>query len=342
VDSPQLPAALGGGGGLKAELQDPFGHKGEFSFMRDLRVQQPYRLVGANFYGTTLDTNFWTTTLSTGTAVQTQGLLTLDGTTTASAYAHLASVVSARFVFAHPHIARMVVAIPTVAVAHNTRRWGVFTVSTVTPQNGFYFELSSAGVLSVVTNSGATPTAVASGSFNGSVASYVVDTNIHAYEIHYFVMQAEFYIDGVLIQRITPTASPMTAGVYDLPIGATSINDATGGVSGTISFYNAIILRIGRDITQPKSFYQAGTVTAQILKRGPGLLRGLSVSGVVNNSNITLYDNITNSGTILFSTGAMGTNATPFNIDFGLGVPFGTGLTLNIATAASNATTRYE
>lgn len=342
VDSPQLPAALGASGGLTAEIQDSHGHKSEFNFMRDMLVSQPYRLVGANFVGTTLDTNFWTSTLSTGTAAQTQGLVTLDSTTTASAYAHLASAAIARFVFAHPHTFRSVVVIPTVVVAHNTRRWGAFTVSTVTPQDGFYFELSSAGVLSVVTVSGGTPTAVASGSFNGQVSSYVVDTNFHAYEIHYYVMQVEFYIDHVLIHSIIPAANPLTAGVYDLPIGATSINDATGGVSGIVRLYNAIILRTGRDITQPKSFYQAGTVTAQVLKRGPGLLHGLAVSGVAVNSNITLYDNTTNSGTILFSTGAMGANTVPFNIDFGQGAPFQTGLTLNIATANSNATTRYE
>lgn len=342
VDSLQLPAALGASGGLTTEIQDPHGHKSEFNFMRDLLVSQPYRLVGAGFVGTTLDTNFWATTLSTGTAAQTDGLVTIDGSTTASAYAHLSSAAAARFVFAHPHVFRSVVQIPTVAVAHNTRRWGVYTVSTVTPQNGFYFELSSAGVLSVVTVSGGTPTAVASGSFNGQVSSYVVDTNFHAYEIHYYVMQVEFYVDHVLLHSIIPSANPMTAGVYTLPIGATSINDATGGVSGVIKLYNAIILRTGRDITQPKSFYQSGTVTAQVLKIGPGLVHGLTVSGVVNNSNITLYDNTTNSGTILFSTGAMSTNTTPFNLDFGLGMPFQIGLTLNIATANSNATTRYE
>lgn len=342
VDSPQLPAALGQSGGFISQLQDAHGHNAEINVMGDLLVSQPYRLAGANFTGTTLDTNFWATTLSTGTAVQTQGLVELASTAAASAYAHLASVSIARFVFAHPHRYRAVIGVPTVAVAHNTRRWGAYTVSTVTPQNGFYFELSSAGVLSVVTVSGGTPTAVASGSFNGHVSSYVVDTNLHAYEIHYFVMRVEFFVDGILLHTVTPGASPMTAGVYDLPIGATSINDVTGGVSGLLDVYNAIILRLGREMTHPKSFYQSGTVTAQILKRGPGLLQGLAISGVGNNANITLYDNITNSGTILFSTGAMATNTTPFNIDFGQGIPYTTGLTLNIATAAANATTRYE
>lgn len=342
VDSPQLPVALGPSGALLSQLQDAHGHLSEFTFMRDFRVAQPYRLVGSLFNGTTLDTTFWATTLSTGSATQSQGLMSLASTAAASAYAHLSSAAVARFVFAHPHIFRCVVGIPTVAVAHNTRRWGAFTVSTVTPQDGFYFELSAAGVLSVVSANAGTPTAVPSGSFNGQVASYVVDTNLHAYEIHYFVMKVEFYIDGTLIHALVPGAAPLTAGVYNFPIGATTINDATGGVSGVLNFYNGIILRMGREITQAKSTYQSGTVTALVLKRGAGLLHGLAISGVGNNSNVTLYDNTTNSGTILFSTGAMPTNAVPFAIDFGQGLPFATGLTLNIATAASNATVQFE
>jgi len=45
------------------------------------------------------------------------------------------------------------------------------------------------------------------------------------------------------------------------------------------------------------------------------------LSGVSNNAVITLYDNITNAGTIIWSSGTMGANAVPFPVDF-KGIPF--------------------
>jgi len=54
-------------------------------------------------------------------------------------------------------------------------------------------------------------------------------------------------------------------------------------------------------------------------------MHGIAVSGVINNAVITLYDNTTNSGTILWASGTQGANAVPYSIDF-KGLPFFTGL----------------
>jgi hypothetical protein len=65
------------------------------------------------------------------------------------------------------------------------------------------------------------------------------------------------------------------------------------------------------------------------------------VSGVVNNSVITLYDNTAASGTILWASGAMGAQTLPFGVDLHQ-VNFFTGLTLAITAANSTVTVVYE
>ena len=78
-----------------------------------------------------------------------------------------------------------------------------------------------------------------------------------------------------------------------------------------------------------------------MLKIGSGILHSIAVSGVANNSVVTLYDNTAASGTVLWSSGAMAANTVPFSIGL-QGVTFFTGLTLEITAANSNATVSYE
>ncbi len=323
-------------------LKDAFGFQAQMSPMRDQKVAEPYRVVGTSFEAS-LDTNFWTAVTSGAGAASgvASGIATISSGTANSGHGKLSSVRTARFQFAHPLQFRASIRIPDVTIALNTRRWGPYTTSTVTPQNGLYFELSAAGVLSIVSVSGGTPTAVSSGSFNGDATTYVVDTNVHAYEIIYFTMGAWFYIDDVLIHKITPTTA-VIAETLSTPINMTSVNGGAGVTSGTIECWNATIIKLGRDVTSPASFFQSGTVAAQVLKVGAGIVHAVAISAVGANSEITLYDNTAASGTILWASGTMAARAEPFTVPFQQGLPFFTGLTLTIATANSNATVVYE
>ena len=60
----------------------------------------------------------------------------------------------------------------------------------------------------------------------------------------------------------------------------------------------------------------------------------------------TIYDNTTNTGTILYSTGTMAianqSNNLPFDVVGIKGMPFFTGLTFEITTANCNVTITYE
>lgn len=323
-------------------LKDEFGFKLQFSPMRDMKVTEPFRVVGTSFEAA-IDTKFWTA--ATSGAGSASGVAnakaTISSGTANSGYGTMASVRSARFQFAHPMQFRGAYRVTDTTVALNTRRWGPHSISTVTPQNGCYFELSAAGALSVVNVSAGTPTAVASGSFNGDGgATYTLDTNVHAYEIIYFTMGVWFYIDDVLIHKITPTTAPVSE-TLTVPINMTSVNTAGGSTSGTLECWNATIIKLGRDVTKPISHFQDGTVAAEVLKIGAGELHSIAISDVSNTSNIILYDNTAASGTVIWNSGAMSAKTEPFSVDLhGLG--FYTGLTLAIVTQNSKVTVIYE
>lgn len=339
-----LPRALDVDGNLEVSVQsieDKTGNQTRVTQMGEMSIAQTIRLVGAVFVGSA-DAIFWTVANSGAGSASTvaSGLSTQTSGTAASGYGQIQSVAKARFVFGSLNRYRGTHRVTNTTVAHNTRRWGAFTTtSTTTPSNGFYFELSSAGILSVVRVSNGTPTAFASGSFNGKVTAYTLDTNVHDYEITYFVMSAQFFIDGVLIHEFEPTTAVLTQDLH-LNVTATSINDGTGGTSGVLETWQATIQRLGPIQTQARSYYQTGTTAGVTLKVGPGQIKALAFAAVTIHSAVTLYDNTAASGTVLYATGGMPATTAPFSV--AIDIPFTTGLTLVIATAACNLVVSYE
>ena len=316
-------------------LTDHDGDQAEFSPLGSQNVDEPFRLVGASFQSSN-DTQFWTLANSGAASAATVNVIaTLTSGTANSGYGQITSVRSGRFIFANPNKFRSLVRVPAVVVAANVRRWGAFTVSTVTPQDGFYFELSNAGVLNVVSAKGGTPTKVASGSFNGTVSTYTVDTNMHAYEIVYLVAKAQFYVDGVLIHTISPTTSVM-ANTLTLPVTATSVNDADGTTSGVLEFWQGTILRLGPAKSEAKSVHISSNTTT-VLKIGAGSLHSIVLNNPTNNA-ITIYDNTSAAGTIIGIINP-GASATPFDLQYNL--PFFVGLCI-VTAGSPDLTCIYE
>lgn len=307
----------------------------------ETRAVTPMRLVGSNFEGTTVDANFWiATTANAATVAQANAQIVLSSGVNAADSAQLHSLRRARYVGGSSMVWRAVSQLGDTGIANNTRRWGVAwgaTMPTIT--DGAWFQLSGT-TFSIVTFKGSAPTTVSSGAFNGVQGlTYSPGTSIRTYEIIWTNSKVYFVVDGVLLHTISATAATW-ANTVNHHIYLSNINSGNT-TNVTLTCRVASIRRLGALGTQPTSYYQAGTVAAQILKYGPGNVHELLVSGVTNNSVITLYDNTAASGTILFSTGSMGATTTPFALDF-KGAPFFTGLTLVIATANSNATVIYE
>jgi hypothetical protein len=345
-----LPRALDTRGNLKVGLQDltdRYGFTGMFTPFRDLKVCEPFRLVGAVF-GAANDTNFWTVsnsgTLGAAAAVA-NGIATLESGTANSGYGQIVSVRSARFMSAHPHLFRGNIRLTATTAANNTRRWGSLTVSTTTPQNGFYFEVSGAGALSVNHVSGASVTTVASGSFNGDVPEYTLDTSVHSYEIIYVLMSARFYIDNVLIHTFTPTTARLTETLH-LQAVATTSNSASGTADGILEVWSMTIVRLGRATTQSTSKFQAGATAGVVCKLGAGQLHSMIISNVTNGAIVTVYDNTTATGTVLWTSGALvqsaQLNPNILSLNFSEGIPFYTGLSFAITGAACNLLMVYE
>lgn len=326
-----LPRALDNLGNLKVSingLYDQFGFHGQFDQDNNLAVEQPYQLVGAAFIDSTIDTNFWTVANSgagsgANVGVTTVGIATLTSGTANNGYGKLSSVRLARFVPGQANRHRFYGRLTGLSVANTTRAWGPVTLSTTTPQDGFFFSVDGSNVLSVNSCKAGVVTSVASGSFNGNMNQYIVDTNYHGWEISYTSSAAYFLVDGVLIHTIKATTVSLL-NVFDLPINVWCVNSASGTSSAVLQVLNTSIYRLGRPETSPKSNYFSTATTGTTLKIGAGLLHKLIVSNIPANGQVILYDNTAASGTILFDTGGMSGTTQPFFLDFD--IPFFTGL----------------
>ena len=300
-----------------------------------MTVEETTRLVGAGF-GTAVDAQFWTLASSGGAASSgiAAGILTLVSGTAANAYGNATSTRQGRFLFANPNLYRGTVRVTSAAVTGCTRRFGAYTTAANPynlPTNGFGFEISAAGTLSCKTwSAGAVAKTVDSGSFNGEVASYVVDTNIHAYEIVYDVMGAWYFVDGVLLHKFTPTTAVLTE-VLTQPLSAVAFAAAGGGTAGTMELWAASILRYGKDLSRPKTV-NITTNTTTACKIGAGTLHRVIITKAGANTNtLAIWDNPVTTGTLLGTiTNAIGNVASiEFNVDFYTG--------LSIVTATSTA-----
>lgn len=293
------------------------------------------RLVGTNFDGLTKDPNFWQEdTDVSGTVVQAGGEIEVRSGAGANGYAQYDSVRTARFVVGAALQWQAIVKFVTADTTDNVRRIGAYSDT-----DGFFFQLDGSD-FSVGYRKESVDTIV-SGSFNGNYgASYDPDNNSYSkYAIEWGPKGVFFYVDGVLLHK---DGQGHRSDFLSLPIRFESVNSNGLDEDVVMDILASAIGRYGQLVTNPTSYYQAGTVAAQVLKYGAGTVRGIVISGIVNNSVVTLYDaTAATGGTEIFSTGQMDPQSQPFSINF-FGLPFSTGLTLAIAGANSNVTVIYE
>lgn len=307
----------------------------------ELRTITPVLIVGGNFEGNTIDSNFWLSTVAnSATNTESGGVLTMTSGTNTAGSAQINSIRRARFIPNTTNRFRALIQISDGGIANNTRRWGIAygaTMPTIT--DGAYFQLSGT-TFSIVTLKGGVETTVSSGSFNGELGtSYSITTNVTTYEIYYSNSSVKFVIGGVTLHTVSALATTWTntTEVY------TYLSNINSGNTTSVDLACRVlgIVRLGRLLTQPISKYQSGTTAGVVCKYGGGALHSIAVSGVSNNSVVTLYDNTAASGTVIWASGTMGANTVPFSISLEA-VPFFTGLTLVISGANSTVTVIYE
>ena len=348
-----LPRALDKYGFLKTCVETIDSKFGDYqvtvSPMGSLKTATSTRLIGASFTGGTLDSNFWANTPTNGgTVTLGGGETTLNPNTTANGAILLQSHRTARYTSASPNYFRAIVVLPavTTSTGTNTRRWGAYDAT-----DGFFFvaaqaNAASSPVLSLVcrkTSSDAN--IINSGSFNGDQgATFLLDNNVHTYEIYWTNSKAWFSIDGQIIHTFTGSTATLVDTTH-LKISAESINAGNNNVNNTLVVRTASINRLGNLLTQPMIRYQSGTTAGVIAKIGPGNLHSVIIASPVSGSVVTLYDGTTTGGTVLFSATLTWTTTQssnfPYSLDF-KGIPFNTGLFLVIATQNCNVTLIYE
>jgi hypothetical protein len=302
---------------------------------RELKAVTSFRLVGTTFSGTTKDTNFWTETVTgSGTVVQ-AGEISLTTGETADSTAKYVSVRGSRYVPSSVNQFRGICRFTTTGTANNTRRIGAYNAT-----DGFFFQLAGT-VFSVGSRKSSSDTLVSSGSFNGNAGvSYALDTNVHRFTIDITNLSAQFYIDDVLIHTISSATDSLTTSLT-LPI--TFENNNSGGSVSPVALTMRVvsIVRLGNPSTQAISKFIQGITAGVVCKYGAGNIHGLIVTAVTNNSVITLYDNTAASGTVIWSSGAMGAQTQPYELEMH-DIPFSIGLTVVIATANSSILIMYE
>jgi len=338
-----LPRALTQEGSLKVAIQefdDCFGFEVKNTPSNEMRVVTPFRLVGSNFSGSTLDTVYWTagsgsgsTLISNSQAILTTGSIANGGTS-------LQSVRNARYVGGNANRARIVLRLPDTGDLNNTRRWGAFTTT-----DGAFFELG--GVTpSLVTRKGGVDTPVSNGSFNGDYGQSVSVANfntVRTWEIIWNNTKVYFVIDGEIVHTFSANNDTWT-NLMSLPLRFENNNTGGSGSVLNLNVRSAVISRLGSALSQPTSNYTSGQTAGKILKVGAGNLHSMIVGSQASTSVVTLRDGLIASDPVIFSytyTQGAQANNQPFTLDF-KGLPFSTGLFLSIETANSNVIVIYE
>jgi len=112
----------------KIQIKDQYGFAAENTPNDEVRVVEPVRLVGTQFEGTTLDTNFWTSTLAAnGTAAVGSGMLLLTTTADSGSSASAQTTRTARYIGSASTRFRIQLRLGDVTTTNNKRRWGAFT-----------------------------------------------------------------------------------------------------------------------------------------------------------------------------------------------------------------------
>jgi len=322
-----------------SRILDSWGDEIGSTMIDEMMVSEKNRVAGGVFNGTTPDTNFYTTSLNAnGTATISNSVLNLATTTDSGSSALVYTNSVARYIGGSMNHLRGIIRIGGTSYTNNTLRFGATSSSSLA--DSFYFQVQGSVLSICAKTTGLNDIKIDSGSFNGDSPTYTLTSNFATVEIIYTNKRIQFYIDKVLIHTLTQTTS-VICGTRHLRPFAQNINT---GVGSAANLYIQVlsILTWGNTKTQSKFYFQQGTTAGVLLKNGIGSLHSLNLSGVNNNATVTLYDNTSATGTIIYSTGAMGAQTIPINVSFNTGIPFINGLYLVISGANCNCQVMYE
>jgi len=346
-----LPSSLSDDARLKTETTLTGRHNSErhawINPTNEQAVSPVYRMVGTNFDGVTLDPNFWTDgSLLSGSITQVGGEIDLHTnavTTTAASSAKYTSVRKARFVAGSAMMFEGGFNFKTAYTENNIRRVGAYTTTADvnTPVDGFYFELSNATFSVNSRANEGTVSSVASGSFNGNMGAIWTPTADTYYKlsIEYTPLAVFFYVNGELLHK---KAGAHQSYFMTLPITIENLN-TSGATDVSFESVGMYIAREGELTTNQTSKFIIGDANTTICKYGAGVVKGIVISGVADDTEIDFYDGTSDADTLLWSSGGIKakTDYAPLPVDL-FGLPFSNGLAIKVSVDVCNVLVIYE
>lgn len=331
---PTLPRSLDQHGNLKVSVYgvtDESGFASRNAPSGEILISPIFKLIGASFTESTLDTAFWTSSLGTGGAVAViNAILTLNTGTTANNTVSTATLRVARYTGGQSNKFTTHLRLSdSGTTANNTRQWGVFTAT-----SGTFFQVSN-GIFSLVTRLNSVDTLISNGSLNGNLGiKYIPTSNMTKYEILYNPSSIWFYINDVLAHTsMFPTTS--WSSTHHLPITYQNTNTGGSVTNVALETRGGIVSKMGVPQVQPVFSHIAGAQTI-VLKRGAGSLHGVVINSNTG-SSITLYDNVTSTGSII----AVINPNSVVTLDY-KGISFSIGLTVVTTGATIDCTVLYD
>ena len=313
----------------KVQLKDQYNFIVEATPNDELRTVTPVRLVGSTFVGTVIDTNFWTTSITTsGTATQANGEVTLGCGASATGAIVFQSNRKARYVGGVANRYRAQIQFGDNGVVNNVKRWGMFDGT-----DGAYFMFSGTSCY-VATRRGGVETAVLSTAWNRST-TLPTFTDCSTYEIYVNNRRVHFVISGVLVHTVDSVSQTWTA-TTTLPSRADNTN--VGSVTNSnMKIRVQTIYRLGEMETLP-TYKVINSATMTICKYGAGNLHRVVVN-TPTSAAISIFDSLGVTGTASIGVIDSGNTASPYYLDYH--IPFQNGLTI-LTAGSPNLTIVYE
>lgn len=312
--------------------------------IREMRVVSGHRLVGSTFANGFFDTNFWSTgTVASGYVNVSSGSIFIYGSTSTqiNGTAYLQSKRVARFVSGSANefraIIRISTEVPTSGI--NDMRWGLASQPFSTPatiDDGLYFRYSNGGFY-VGYRVGGTAVDIATTSFNGTVPT--ITHNYTRYQIIYTNISAEFFVNDVLVHKLTAATMPIGHTV-NFRARAQNYNSNGSASNNVLEAKVLTILRLGAENTDATYRYMATGAASSVLKFGPGFLHSITVNAPgLAGTSVAIYDStFTVAGQLIGSLDTAKTSITGILYD----LPFSNGLWVVPTGDFGNITIVYE
>jgi hypothetical protein len=335
--------------GVKS-MEDNYGFEVENTPIGEMRTVIPTRLVGANFEGSTIDTNFWVSGVANnGTVAQSNAAVTLStAVTSANGIARFYSYRRARYVSGNSMCYRSVIQL-SAGATNNKRRWGIAFAATMPTTgttddltDGAWFQLNGTTFSIVTRRAGVVnETKVDSSQFNGKLGvTYSPGTTVKTYEIYWTNSKVYFVVGGTVLHTVSADTTTWSA-TMNYYIYMDNVNSNQLQTNHTLEVRVASIRRLGQLLSQPTSYYFAtGTTSGVNLKLSAGNLHSLLLSNIVDGAVVTLSDSTAGLTPTIFQLTAPA-KADTLAIDF-KGIPFFFGLRLTISSKNCSAVVIYE